>query len=81
MLLTLELANLKRALDRGDSYARELEAVRKVAGEGVDLAALERYSRNGVPTLGRARQGLPPLRQRRDRLPRREPADASVLDR
>jgi len=50
VLLTLELANLKRALDRGDSYARELDAVRKVAGDGVDLTALDRYSRNGLPT-------------------------------
>jgi hypothetical protein len=50
VLLTLELANLKRALDRGDSYAKELDAVRKVAGDGVDLAVLERYSGNGLPT-------------------------------
>jgi hypothetical protein len=50
VLLTLELANLKRALDRGDSYAEELDAVRKVAGDGIDLGALERYSRNGLPT-------------------------------
>ena len=80
MLLTLELANLKRAMDRGDSYARELEAVRKVAGDGVDLAALERYSRNGVPTL--AALGKDFRRFANAAIDAdSEPANASVLDR
>jgi hypothetical protein len=52
VLLTLELANLQRALDRGDSYERELDAVRKAAGDAVDVTALERSSRTGVPPLG-----------------------------
>jgi hypothetical protein len=52
VLLTLEIANLKRAIDRGDSYASELDAVRKAAGSAVDLTALDRSSRTGVPTLG-----------------------------
>jgi hypothetical protein len=50
VLLTLEIATLKRAMNRGDSYARELEAVRSLAGDRVDLRALDRYSRNGLPT-------------------------------
>ena len=80
VLLTLELANLKRAMDRGDSYARELDAVRKVAGDGVDLAALERYSRNGVPTL--ATLGKDFRRFANAAIDAdNEPADASVLDR
>ena len=80
MLLTLELANLKRAMDRGDSYARELEAVRKVAGDGVNLAALERYSRNGVPTL--AALGKDFRRFANAAIDAdSEPANASVLDR
>jgi hypothetical protein len=52
VLLALEVSNLKRALDRGDSFARELEAVRKAGVGTVDLAQLEAYSRTGFPTLG-----------------------------
>jgi hypothetical protein len=52
VLLALEIANLKRALDRGDSYTRELAAAKKAAGGAIDLAALDRTSATGVPTLG-----------------------------
>jgi hypothetical protein len=52
VLLALEIANLKRALERGDSYARELEAAQKAAGGTINLAALEPSSTTGVPTLG-----------------------------
>jgi hypothetical protein len=52
ILLALEIATLKRALDRGDSYARELEAARKTAGGAIDFSALDRSSASGVPTLG-----------------------------
>jgi hypothetical protein len=52
VLLTLEIANLKRALERGDGYRSELDAVRKAAGGSADLSALDRYSQAGVPTLG-----------------------------
>jgi hypothetical protein len=38
-------------MDRGDHYAAELDAVRKAAGNTLNLTALERYSREGVPTL------------------------------
>jgi uncharacterized protein YoxC len=80
VLLALEIANLKRAMDRGDSYARELEEVRKVAGDGFSLAALERYSRDGVPTL--AALGKDFRRFANAAIDAEsEPADASVLDR
>jgi hypothetical protein len=52
VLLALEISSLKRALDRGDSYARELDAVRKAGIGTVNLAQLEGYSRTGFPTLG-----------------------------
>jgi hypothetical protein len=80
VLLTLEIANLKRAMDRGDRYAAELDAVRKVAGTTLNLAPLERYSLEGVPTL-------PALTKDFRRVANAtidaeaEPADASVLDR
>ena len=80
VLLTLEIANLKRAMDRGDRYAAELDAVRKVAGTTLDLAPLARYSLEGAPAL-------PALAKDFRRVANAaidaeaEPADASVLDR
>lgn len=49
IVLSLELGNLKRALDRGGSYAAELDAVKKRGGTNFDLGALERYQHDGVP--------------------------------
>lgn len=80
VLLTLEIASLKRAMDRGGPYAAELDAVRKVAGTTLDLASLARYSREGAPTL-------PALAKDFRRVANAaidaeaEPADATVLDR
>lgn len=51
ILLSLELANLKRALDRGGKYADELAAVKALAGPKLDLAVLEAQSVQGVPSL------------------------------
>jgi hypothetical protein len=80
VLLALEVSNLKRALDRGDSYARELDAVRKAAPASLDLTPLERSSRTGVPTLGALTQDF---RRAANAAvdAEREQADASVLDR
>jgi hypothetical protein len=49
--LSLELAALKRAMDRGQKYASELAQVKKVAGDKVNLAALERDQYEGVATV------------------------------
>ena len=51
IVLSLELANLKRVLDRGVPYETELAEVKKVAGEGVDLSSLEAYKSDGVPSV------------------------------
>jgi hypothetical protein len=51
IVLSLELGNLKRAMERGARYAAELAEVRRVAGDRLDLKALERYQGEGVPTL------------------------------
>lgn len=80
VLLTLEIANLKRAMDRGGRYSAELDAVRKVAGTTLNLAPLERYSQEGAPTL-------PALAKDFRRVANAaidaeaEPTDASVLER
>lgn len=51
IVLSLELGNLKRAMERGARYTSELAEVRRVAGDRIDLKALERYAAEGVPTL------------------------------
>ncbi len=52
IVTALELGNLKRTVDRGVPFAKELAEVRRVAGAEVKLGALERHKDRGVPTLG-----------------------------
>lgn len=61
IVLSLELGNLKRAMDRGGSYAAELAEVRKVAGNRLDLATLQRYQNDGLPTLAELARQFRPL--------------------
>jgi hypothetical protein len=49
VVLSLELAGLKRAIDRGDRYVDELARAKQVAGS-IDFKPLERYMLEGVPT-------------------------------
>lgn len=51
IVLSLELQNLKRVLDRGQKYDSELAEVQKAAGNKVDLSALNKFKEQGVPTL------------------------------
>jgi hypothetical protein len=48
IVLSLELANLKRAIDRGGPYAAELAAVQKAGGSKLDLKALEPFKDKGI---------------------------------
>jgi hypothetical protein len=48
VVVALELAALRRAVDRGDSYTAELGAVKAAAGDQLKLTALERHMREGV---------------------------------
>ncbi len=50
IVLSLELANLKRVLDRGAPYASELADVKKVAGGLIKFDGLEAYKEKGVPS-------------------------------
>ena len=61
IVLSLELGNLKRAMDRGGSYAAELAEVRKVAGNRLDLATLQRYQNDGLPTVAELTRQFRPL--------------------
>ncbi|MEM9356626.1 MAG: hypothetical protein AAGB04_10470 [Pseudomonadota bacterium] len=50
IVMALELGNLKRVLDRGGAYRAELQEVKRLSGGKVDLAALEKFQNEGVPT-------------------------------
>lgn len=52
ILLSLELGNLKRTIERGGPFAKELADVRKAAaGSSIDFAALDQFKDRGVATL------------------------------
>ena len=51
ILLSIELGNLKRAIDRGGKYASELASVKKVGGDKLNLTVLESAQASGVPSL------------------------------
>lgn len=51
IVLALELGNLKRAVDRGGSYATELDQVARLAQGRLNLSVLGQYKNEGVPTL------------------------------
>jgi hypothetical protein len=80
IVLSLELANLKRALDRGGKFTTELAAVKKVAGTTLDLSALEAIQNEGVATLPALTTEFRSLANTMLDLDA-EPADASVVDR
>lgn len=80
IVLSLELGNLKRAMERGAPYARELAEVTKVAGPRIDLAPLQKYRDEGVPTIGELTRSFRPIAHAvldADA----EKADGSVVDR
>jgi len=50
ILLSLQLANLKRTVERGGAYAKELAEVKRVAPKELDLTALDANADKGLPT-------------------------------
>lgn len=48
IVLSLELSNLKRVLDRGAPYAAELADVKKIAGDAIDFSSLDAHKNEGV---------------------------------
>jgi hypothetical protein len=80
ILLSLELANLKRVIDRGQSFKAELAEVKKTAGSAIDAAPLARFENDGVPTLTELAEAFRPIAHKiidaSD-----DPAEGSVVDR
>ncbi len=80
IVLSLELQNLKRALDRGQTYAAELAEVQKASGGKLDLAGLAKFKDEGVPAaadLARDFRGTANAAIDADA----EPAQGGVVDR
>lgn len=80
ILLALQLGNLKRAIDRGQGYATELEEARKLSDGTIDLAPLERFQDQGVPTLAELRQDFRAVAFKMIDAAT-EPADGSIVGR
>ncbi|MFN3745790.1 MAG: hypothetical protein ACK4TL_13895 [Hyphomicrobiaceae bacterium] len=80
IVLSLELGNLKRAIDRGGPYAAELAEVRKIAGTRLDLSVLQRYQDDGLPTVAELARQFRPLTGAIIDADAERP-DASVMDR
>jgi hypothetical protein len=80
MLVALELANLKRAIDRGERYAEELARAKKLGGFTLNFAALERYMNEGAaapPELAKSFRKVANAMLDAEA----EPADATLMDR
>lgn len=80
IVLSLELANMKRVIDRGLGYAEELAQVKKTSGGKVNLSALEPYKTDGVRTLVALQEDFRPLAHRIIAAAE-EATDGSVIDR
>ncbi|MDO9384078.1 MAG: hypothetical protein Q7T86_14585 [Hyphomicrobiaceae bacterium] len=61
IVVSLELANLKRLIDGGQNYAAALSEVRKASGSKFDLDALERFKDTGVPTIASLQRDFRPV--------------------
>lgn len=61
IVLSLELANLKRAIESGDSFKDELGDVQKSAEGVLDVSALQQYENSGVATLSELERSFRPV--------------------
>ena len=80
IVLSLQLANLKRVLDRGAPFATELADVKRVAGDKVELKALEPFQNKGVPSARDLAREFQPVAYAMINA-ERQPKSDSVVDR
>jgi hypothetical protein len=80
ILLTLELANLKRAVERGGPYAKELADVKRLAPKTLDLSAIGPAAETGLPTLTALQNEFHSLTQTILDADQAPPTDDSLLD-
>lgn len=80
IVLSLELTDLKRAIDRGTGYAAELAHIRKLSDGTLDLAPLDRFAETGAPTLADLRKDFKSVAFKIIEADQ-TPADGSIMDR
>ena len=61
IVLSLELADLKRRIDSGESFARELASAERLSNGIVNLDPLLAFSSSGVPTFEELRKEFQPV--------------------
>jgi hypothetical protein len=81
ILLSLELSNLRRAIERGGSFAKEMAAVTVIAPKDLDLSALAAHAQAGLPSMASLEAGFPAAANAALDAERSSDPDASVIDR
>ncbi len=61
IVTALELGNLKRAIESGEAFAGELDAVNAASSSRLDLKPLEPFKSTGVPSLTQLKQEARPV--------------------
>ncbi|MEQ8823977.1 MAG: hypothetical protein RIC14_06365 [Filomicrobium sp.] len=61
IVLSLELANLERAIERGDGFASELAQVKSTAGGLIDVSQLEQFEASGVAPVAKLQSLFRPV--------------------
>lgn len=80
IVTALELGNLRRAIDSGKSFDKELDAVNAASNGSLDLKPLEAFKTSGIPSLAEIKKSSrPALLAALDTAS--VPADASAWDR
>jgi hypothetical protein len=80
VVLSLELSNLKRAIERGDSFAMELAAAKAAAGDRLNLTRFDRYANEGLPPVAELAKSFRKVANAMLDA-EAEPSDAPLLDR
>lgn len=80
ILLSLELTNLRRAIERGGNFSKEMTAVAAIAPKDLDLSALSAHAHKGLPSLASLEAGFAVAANAALDAERTGDPDASVLD-
>ncbi len=80
ILLSLELTNLRRAIERGGNFAAEMTAVAAIAPGDLDLSALSAHADKGLPSLASLEAGFAAAANAALDAERTGDPEASVLD-
>lgn len=80
ILLSLELTSLRRAVERGGPFTKEMAAVTAIAPKDVDLSLLAARAETGLPSVASLEQSFPAAANAALDADRAADPEASVLD-